>query len=74
MLGRIGDIKQIENTQRKFGSNSTYYLVRLQRENKTEVSAMFTEHQLQEAIERAEANQEDLVAEGFLDRVRDLLD
>ena len=74
MIGRIGDIKEIVNTERKFGANATYFLVRLQMEDKTEVNAMFTHHELFSAIERAGKNQEDLEAEGFFDKIRDVLD
>lgn len=74
MLGRIGDIREIINTERKFGANSTYFLTRLQLEDGSEVNAMFTHHELNTAIERAKANTEDLEKEGFLDKIRDLID
>lgn len=74
MLGRIGDAVLIENMSKKFGANKTYYLVRLQMPDGEEVDAMFTEDQIDTAIDRAKANPEDVPKNTIIDKVRDALD
>ncbi len=68
---RIGDLQQVDNAQRKFGSLQEYWFTRLQYPLGTEVPLLFTEAELLRAQARALKNPEDLLAAGI---VRDLLD
>jgi hypothetical protein len=58
--GRIADVVEVHNQEGKFGSADTYYAIRLQLENGEEKTALFTEHELKTAVERAEKNPEDV--------------
>lgn len=68
---RIGDLQRVDNTQRKFGSDRSYWFARLQYPDGTEFPLLFTEKQLEVAAARAKSNPEDLLKAGI---IRDLLD
>jgi len=68
---RMGDLQKVDNKDRKFGSNSEYYYIRVQRENNDEVALLFTEHEIKVALDRAEKNTEDLPEVG---KIRDFFD
>ena len=57
---RIGDIVPVENTERKFGSADHYNYMRGEFPDKTELPLLFTDNEIQVAIERAKENEEDL--------------
>jgi hypothetical protein len=50
----------VENKDHRFGQTTQYYPALIQMEDGKEVPALFTRHQIMEAIERAKANPEDL--------------
>jgi len=50
----------VENQYHRFGQTTQYYPALIQMEDGKEVPALFTRHQIMEAIERAKANPEDL--------------
>jgi hypothetical protein len=58
---RIGDMNLVQNTERKFGSANAYYHVRVQLPGNVEKHMLMTEAEVDDAIERAEANAEDLL-------------
>ena len=68
---RIGDVITVENQERRFGSATQYVYVRVQLETGEEVPLLFTNHEMDEARARAEANTEDLPKVGW---VRDIFD
>ncbi len=68
---RIGDLQQVENTARRFGSAPAYLFARLQLPSGLEAPYLFTESELVRAEERARRNPEDLLQAGV---VRDFLD
>ncbi len=53
----------VENKERRFGSATEYYPVYVEDENGVVHEALFTCHQLEEAMTRAEVNPEDVPAE-----------
>lgn len=58
---RIGDMNLVQNTERKFGSADAYYHVRVQFAGNVEKHMLLTEDEVTDAVERAEANEEDLL-------------
>ena len=58
---RIGDMNLVQNTERKFGSADAYYHVRVQFAGNVEKHMLLTEDEVTDAVERAEANAEDLL-------------
>lgn len=68
MKKRIGDMNLVPNTERKFGSADSYYHVRVQFAGNVEKHLLLTEHEVTEAIVRADENKEDLLKpSGLLD-------
>jgi hypothetical protein len=55
--------EEVKNKDRKFGSNKEYYPSYVELEDGRKVPALFTKHQIQEAMERAEKNPEDVPEE-----------
>lgn len=51
---------KVENTERKFGAALEYYPVKVEKENGETVWAMFTKDEIENAIERADKNKEDI--------------
>jgi len=62
MESRIVIDEVVENTERKFGSDTKYYPCKIEISGKLGYSenALFTRNQIDEAIERAERNPEDI--------------
>lgn len=52
--------EKVENKDRKFGSATEYFPCYIIRLDGTEAPALFTQHQIEEAVERAEKNPEDV--------------
>jgi len=71
MKKRIGDINEVENKGRKFGSAACYYHARVQFEHGGESHLLLTDHQVAIAMQRANKNLEDLVEPS---KIRDTLD
>jgi hypothetical protein len=77
---RIVLSEQIDNTERRFGSNEIYYPAFMSKTEDREggVALLFTENELRIAAERAEKNPEDIKqlveagAEGFGTRLMNL--
>ena len=63
MASKIKLNEKVENTERKFGEALYYFPVKVELENGDLVWAMFTETEIQNAIKRAEKNQEDIPKE-----------
>jgi len=63
MASKIKLNEKVENTERKFGEALHYFPVKVELENGDLVWAMFTETEIQNAIKRAEKNQEDIPKE-----------
>lgn len=62
--------EEVENTERKFGSTTRYLPAYIVDEGENEVAAMFTEHEIRVAVERALENPEDMPGEkGFFERL-----
>lgn len=59
-IGRIGDIVIVANQKPKPGANKQYLALRLQLPSGKELSALFTEKQVKDAISRAAKNPEDV--------------
>lgn len=57
---RIGDIQQVDNTKKHFAANSKYNFIRVQLPSGKEVELLFTDKEIQRAIDRASKNPEDL--------------
>ncbi len=57
---KILSTEEVDNKDRKFGSNLSYYPAYVVKVDGVEVPALFTKTQLEEAISRAEANPEDM--------------
>ena len=68
---RIGDLQQVDNTQRRFGSTNKYNFIRVQLEDGKEVPLLFTDKEIQTALDRASKNPEDILTVSWL---RDLFD
>ncbi len=60
MANRLGDLSTVENTKKVFSANSKYNYIRVQTEDGTEVSLLFTDAEVKRAKERAVKNPEDL--------------
>jgi hypothetical protein len=52
--------EKVENTDRKFGSDTEYYPIYIKRDNGEIVPALFTIDQIHVAIDRATKNPEDI--------------
>lgn len=52
--------EKVDNTERKFGEALEYYPVKIVRDNDDDTWAMFTESEINNAIERAMKNKEDI--------------
>jgi len=52
--------EKVENTERKFGAGLEYYPAQIILEDGTETWAMFTKSDIDNAIERAKKNKEDI--------------
>ncbi len=57
---RIGDVQEVVNTNKHFAANAKYNFIRVQLENGKEVELLFTDKEIQRAIDRAAKNTEDL--------------
>lgn len=68
---RIGDVIEVDNTSRKFGSADKYLFMRIQLDNGDEYPVLFTHMEIGVAIGRAEENKEDLIE---VSKIRNLLD
>lgn len=55
--------EEVENKERKFGSNTSYFPAYVELLDGTEFPALFTKKQLDEAMARAARNSEDLPKE-----------
>lgn len=55
--------EEVENRERRFGSNLSYYPAFIKAVSGQEVPALFTADQLNDAIERAARNPEDIPEE-----------
>ena len=71
MKKRIGDMNLVQNKGRKFGANESYYHVRVQLAGNVEKHLLFTEHQVNDALARAEKNEEDILKPGFIADITD---
>lgn len=71
MSNRIGDLTVVKNKNKHRLAKDKYFHVRLQKECGEETSALFTEKEIERALQRAKKNPEDLPKVSFL---RDLLD
>ena len=58
---RMGKLVRVPNKAKKFGANASYLLTKLQRPKGSEVYALFTDHQIEVALQRARRNPEDLL-------------
>lgn len=67
----IGDA--VDNKNRKFGADPTYYAVRVRGKNIQPTDALLSSEQLDVAIKRAKSNREDIPPLGRLERLRDWL-
>ncbi len=68
---RIGDIQEVKNTARRFGSASVYAFARLQFPSGIKAPFLFTDAELARAEARPRRNPEDLLQAGV---VRNFLD
>lgn len=59
-MGRISDLKTVENKNPHFAANPNYNFIRVQLEDGTEIPLLFTDVELKRAKLRAEKNLEDL--------------
>ncbi len=57
---KIVTTEEVDNKERRFGSNLSYYPAYVVSVDGDEVPALFTEAQIEEAIDRATANPEDM--------------
>lgn len=55
-----GDIKEIENLNRKFGSSSSYLFCKVQEQHLEEEYWLLTHNELEEFMDRATSNVEDI--------------
>ncbi len=58
--------EKVKNRERRFGSWTHYYPVIIESADGTRTPALFTDHQIHEAIERAAKNPEDIPRAGGL--------
>lgn len=68
---RIGDVQKVVNKDRKFGAASEYNHLRVQLEDKTELHLLFTDSEIQRALDRAKKNPEDLPKVSWLHNILD---
>lgn len=73
--GRIGDLQEVANQNAKFGAADSYHAIRMQLEDGTETTALFTWGEIRVGLLRAAKNIEDVPYSGnVIDEIRDLLD
>lgn len=60
MKAKIGELVEVVNKNRVFGSNQFYYLVNIKMKGKN-TPLLLSDHELQGSIVRAKANKEDLI-------------
>jgi len=70
----LGHIDAIENKGRKTGEPPRWARVRLQDEDGSEGTFLFTFEELRDALMRAGQQKEDLPPEGWLQKLQDLID
>lgn len=74
-VGRLGDLKIVVNQDPKPTANKSYYAIRLQLPDGKEISALFTESQVAQAVLRAKKNPEDVPeASSIFQKIQDLVD
>jgi len=56
----MGDIKEVKNLNQKFGSNSSYLFCKVQEQHGEEEYWLLTPRELEEFVDRALSNSEDL--------------
>lgn len=71
MKQRIGDINTVTNKKPKPGAKAQYSHVRVQLEDGTELSLLFTDSDMRRGAERAKKNPEDVPKVG---RIRNFFD
>ena len=57
---RIADLQQVENKNKHHAANSKYNFIRVQFPNGAEKGMLFTDREIERALERADKNPEDL--------------
>lgn len=67
MKSKIYIEELVENKDRKFGSALEYYPTRIEDEDGQVFNALFTKNEIEVAMERAEANPEDIPKVTFLE-------
>ena len=60
IISALDMTEMVENTLHKFGEGKEYFPCYITTTDGFQVPALFTEHQIDEAIERAEKNPEDI--------------
>jgi hypothetical protein len=70
----LGHVDAIENKNRKEGEPPRWARVRLQDEDGSEGTFLFTFEDLKNALVRASQQREDLPPEGWLQKLQDLID
>ncbi len=70
----LGHIDSIENKDRKEGEPPRWARIRLQDEEGTEGTFLFTFDEIKNALVRSETQKEDLPPEGWLQKLQDLFD
>jgi len=69
MRSKIYLTELVENKDRKFGSVLEYYPTRVELVDGTVYDALFTKHEIDAAMVRAQANYEDIPRMTFLERI-----
>ena len=68
---RLGDLQEVDNKNPHWKAASKYNHLRVQFPNGDEKSRLFTDHEIQKALDRAAKNPEDVLQGSW---VRDLFD
>jgi hypothetical protein len=68
---RIGDLQDVENTNRHKSANHVYNFIRVQLQDGREIPLLFTDNEIKRAKVRAEKNPEDLPK---VSKLKDLFD
>jgi len=66
---KIYQSEKVENKDRKFGENPYYFPAMMHDINGSQFPALFTNDQIQVAIDRATRNPEDIETKSFLERI-----
>lgn len=61
--------EEVENKDRKFAANPSYYPCRVVLDNGTEIDALFTYSQINVAIKRANKNREDIPKQTWIEKI-----